>query len=281
MNHDAAALIGRDWAEFLALLDGVDWVTPTRLEGWSVEDLARHVHWGMTLEADALELAAGHHETGDGPMGDGATGDGATGDGATGGGATGGGATGGGAVGGRRAAGQELVGPPAQIVPAVRCARARLLRALAAMTTKAAAVLPMPYGDVPLELALQICVMEAAVHRSDLAHALGRDDRLTSGTHAPAAAVLQAFWPALAADAAVTPPPGTSFLLRGSSVAVEAEYDGTAWGTPSGPHAVVISGDDDAVLLAAYGRGPVEAAGITIDGDLTLAHRLKEFVPGP
>jgi uncharacterized protein (TIGR03083 family) len=261
MNHDAAALIAREWAAFLDLLDGAAWDAPTRLAGWSVEDLARHVHWGMTLEADALELAAGHRETGDAATGDAATGDAAVGD--------------------RRAAGQDLVGPPARIVPAVSRARARLLRALAAMPTGAAAVLPMPYGDVPLALALQIFVMEAAMHRSDLSHALGRDDRLTPGTHAPAAAVLQAFWPALAADAAVAPPPGTSFLLRGSSVAVEAGYDGTAWGAPTGPHAVVISGDDDAVLLAGYGRIPVGTARVRVHGDPELARRLKAFVPGP
>jgi hypothetical protein len=44
---------------------------------------------------------------------------------------------------------------------------------------------------------------------------------------------------------------------------------------------VIISGDDDAVLLAGYGRVPVEAATVRIDGDVTLARRLKEYVPGP
>ena len=244
MTDDAARLIAREWAAFLELLDGTSWDAPTRLAGWTVEDLARHVHWGMTLEADALELASG---TG----------------------------------GERRAVGVELEGPRDQIVPALRRARARLLAALAAVPTEPGTVLPMPYGDVPLELGLQVFVMEAAVHRSDLAHALGADGLLAPDAHASAATVLQAFWPALAAAAVTAPPPGTGFLLRGTTVQVEAEYDGAGWGPPSGPHAVVISGDDDAVLLAGYGRVPMDAAPVSVDGDPALARRLKEFVPGP
>jgi uncharacterized protein (TIGR03083 family) len=263
VNDDAATLIGRDWAAFLDLLDGVDWAAPTRLEGWTVEDLARHVHWGMTLETDALELASlgGGRDEGRRAAGDDAAGRVA--------------------VPGRRATGSDLVGPRPAIVPALQLARERLLRALAAVPSETATVLPMPYGDVPLELGLQVFVMEAAVHRSDLAHALGRDERLGPGSHAPAAAVLQAFWPALAAGSPVAPPAGTGFLLRGSSVAVEAEFDGAAWGPPTGPHAVVISGDDDAVLLAGYGRIPLGTVGIRVDGDQELAWRLKEYVPGP
>ncbi|GAA4287820.1 maleylpyruvate isomerase family mycothiol-dependent enzyme [Georgenia daeguensis] len=254
MNDDAASLIGRDWASFLDLLDGAGWETPTRLQGWTVEDLARHVHWGMTLEADALELLAAR-SAGEavGPAGE--------------------------AV--RTARGDPLEAPREQIVAALRGARGRLLRALAAAPSDPAALVPMPYGDLPLAFAVQIFVMEAAVHRSDLAHAVGADDRLGPGTHAPAAAVLQAFWPVLAADATAVPPTGTGFLLRGTSVVVEAEYDGVAWAAPTGPHAVVISGEDDEVLLAGYGRVPVEAARVRIDGDVALARRLKEYVPGP
>jgi len=140
----------------------------------------------------------------------------------------------------------------------------------------------MPYGDVPLGLALQVFVMEAALHRSDLAHAVDADDRLAVGAHAAAATVLQAFCPALAVDAGSRPPPaGTGFLLQGTTVRVEAEFDGAAWAAPTGPHAVVISGDDDAVLLAGYGRVPVEAAQLSVYGDAALARRLKEYVPGP
>ena len=266
MNVDAASLIGRDWASFVDLLDGTGWETPTRLEGWSVEDLARHVHWGMTLEADALELAAERSAAEANPVGEASPTEAAL-------------ASVGEAA--RTARGEPLEAPREQIVTALRGARARLLRALAAAPSAGGAPVPMPYGDMPLAFALQIFVMEAAVHRSDLAHAVGADDRLGTGTHAAAAAVLQTFWPVLAAGATAVPPAGTGFLLRGTSVAVEAEYDGAAWAAPTVPHAVVISGDDDAVLLAGYGRVPLEAAGLRIDGDLTLARRLKEYVPGP
>jgi uncharacterized protein (TIGR03083 family) len=251
MNDDAQRLVAQEWAAFLELLESAGWDTPTRLEGWTVEDLARHVHWGMTLEADALELAS---RGGDAPSAGGSA---------------------------RRAEGVPFEGAREHLPSALRRARERLLAALAAVPTGPGTVLPMPYGDVPLGLALQVFVMEAALHRSDLAHAVGADDRLAIGTHAAAATVLQAFWPALAVDAVAVPPPGTGFLLRGTTVRVEAEFDGAAWAAPTGPHAVVISGDDDAVLLAGYGRVPVEAAQLSVYGDAALARRLKEYVPGP
>ncbi|WNB87139.1 maleylpyruvate isomerase N-terminal domain-containing protein [Cellulomonas sp. ATA003] len=84
-----AALIRAEWAGFLALLDGAlregtlpdgspgevpaevpgavrggspdgartVWDRPSRLAGWTVEDLVRHVHWGTTLETAGLRLA--------------------------------------------------------------------------------------------------------------------------------------------------------------------------------------------------------------------------------
>jgi hypothetical protein len=35
------------------------------------------------------------------------------------------------------------------------------------------------------------------------------------------------------------------------------------------------------VLLFAYGRLPLDGAGLTVTGDRDLAVRFKEFVPGP
>ncbi|WP_043500316.1 hypothetical protein [Georgenia sp. SUBG003] len=222
----------------------------------------------MTLEADALELAAERAGAAGEGEGEARGGGGGELDGRA-------------PAPGRRAEGTTFAEARELLPRALGRAHERLLTALAAVPGGPGTVLPMPYGDVPLGLALHVFVMEAALHRSDLAHAVGGESRLTTGTHAAAAAVLQAFWPALAADAVVAPPPGTAFLLRGTSVRVEAEYDGAAWVSPTGPHAVVISGDDDAVLLAGYGRVPVEAAAVSVEGDVALARRLKEYVPGP
>lgn len=263
--------VGRDWAAFIDLLDAAGpgvWSIPTRLEGWDVAGLARHAHWGMTLEAEALELAAANvaaaraassadsADAAGTPADDDHDPD-------------------------RRARGIQHDGPVETLVPALRAARDRLLAALAAAPTDPGAVAPMPYGDLPMALALHIFVMEAAMHRSDLAHALGDDDRLHPGTHAAAAGVLQTLWGTLAAAALTAPPAGTGFELRGDAVVVAAEYTRDGWTEPTRAPAVVIGGDDDAVLLAAYGRLPLTSPRLRLQGDRELALRLKEFLPGP
>ena len=243
----AVGLVREEWTRFVTTLAaaGPDiWDRPTRLVGWTVEDLARHVHWGTTLEADGLRLAA----SGDaGP-----------------------------------AAGTPLDGPREEIVPALRGAVSRLVEELERMPEPPAGSVPMPYGDLPMALALQVFVMEAAMHGSDLADAAGDGGgTLPEAAHGSCAAVLQAFLPPLAAGAPAVPPPGTTILLTGATVRIEAGFDGSRWGPPAGKPSVVVTGSDDAVLLYAYGRVPFEKADLTVTGDRELAVRLKEFLPGP
>lgn len=268
--------VGRDWAAFIDLLDAAGpgvWSVPTRLEGWDVAGLARHAHWGMTLEAEALELAAANAANAAAPTANAAVAANAADSAGT------------PAVDhrdpDRRARGIQHDGPVETLVPALRAARARLLAALAAAPSDPGAIAPMPYGDLPMTLALHIFVMEAAMHRSDLAHALGDDDRLHPGTHAAAAGVLQILWGTLAAAALTAPPAGTGFELRGEAVVVAAEYTPDGWAEPTRAPAVVIGGDDDAVLLAAYGRLPLTSPRLRLQGDRELALRFKEFLPGP
>ncbi len=143
----------------------------------------------------------------------------------------------------------------------------------------------MPYGEVPMALALRIFVMEAAVHTSDLADAVpvgGRSgDSLPAGARRSCAAVFQAFWPVLAAAATVLPAAGTTVSLVGPTVRLEGTFDGAAWGPVAGEPSVVVEGEDDGVLLLAYGRTPFEKADLTVTGDRELAARFKDFVPGP
>ncbi len=243
----ATGLVRAEWTRFVATLAaaGPDvWERPTRLAGWTVEDLARHVHWGTTLEADGLRLASA------------------------------------GAAG--PAAGTALEGPRDGIVPALHRAVDTLVQLLERVPEPATGSMPMPYGELPMALALQVFVMEAAMHGSDLADAVGAGrDTLPAGTHESCAAVLQAFLPALAAGAPAVPPPGTTILLTGTTVRIEAGFDGSGWGPPAGEPSVVVEGSDDAVLLYAYGRVPLEEAGLGVTGDRELAARLKEFLPGP
>ena len=246
----ATELVRTEWTRFVDTLSSGEpdvWERPTRLAGWTVEDLARHVHWGITLEADGLRLAAA---SAPGP-----------------------------------AAGTPLEGPRQEIVPALRRAVADLVQLMANVSEPGGGVVPMPYGDVPLTLALRVFVMEAAIHGSDLADAVplsGRDGTtLPAEARRSSAAVFQAFWPALAAEATVMPAPGTTVRLSGPTVRMEGTFDGTAWGPVSAEPTVVVEGNDDAVLLYAFGRLPWEKADLRVTGDRALADRFKEFVPGP
>jgi uncharacterized protein (TIGR03083 family) len=246
----ATDLVRAEWTHFVEALSTAGpevWDRPTRLAGWTVEDLARHVHWGTTLEADGLALASS------------------------------------GAAG--PAAGAVLDGPREAIVPALRTAVELLVHRLEELPEPVPATVPMPYGGLPTGLALQVFVMEAAMHGSDLADAVpaaGRaGDSLPPGSHLSCAAVFQAFWPAFAASATSRPAPGTAIRLTGSTVRMEAAYDGTAWGPASAEPCVVVAGNDDAVLLIAYGRLPLEKADLTVTGDRELAVRFKSLVPGP
>lgn len=246
----ATRLVRDRWTRFADILSGAGpevWDRPTRLTGWTVEDLARHVHWGTTLESDGLALVRSGEA--------------------------------------RTAEGTPLEGPREAIVPALRKASGVLVQCLEQVPEPPTGGVPMPYGELPMAMALQVFVMEAAVHTSDLADAVptadGGGDALPAEARASCAAVFQAFWPAFAAAAPTAPPAGTSIRLAGPTVAVEGAFDGTAWGPLSGEPAALVAGGDDAVLLFAYGRLPFERAGLTVTGDRELAVRFKEFVPGP
>jgi len=271
MTTDAADRIAHEWGAVTAALSalvattdatdaadgahGADaaWELPTRLPGWSVADLARHIHWGVTLEADGLGLV--------------------------------------GTDGTRRAHGREHAGPAADLPDAVRAAVETLVQRARALPDDAAAVVPMPYGDVPLAVALDVFVMEAAVHRSDLAHALaaaghpaaglaGPGDELTPATVASTAAFLQGWWDVLATGAP-RPPAGTSIRLEGTSTAVTSRFAAGAWAPFDGPATTTVRGDDSAVLLFALGRIPLDDARLSVVGEGQHAARLKEYLPGP
>jgi len=246
----AAELVRTEWTRFADALDaaGPDvWDRPTRLAAWTVEDLARHVHWGTTLEADGLALAAAGQP---GP-----------------------------------AAGTPLEGSREEIVPALRRSFAVLAGHLGQLSEPVSGAVPMPYGELPMALALRVFVMEAALHTSDLADAVPVDgrsgDALPAGARRSCAAVFQAFWPTLAAAATVVPAAGTTVRLVGPTVLLEGSFDGAAWGPGVGEPSVALEGADDAVLLFAYGRLPFEKADLTVTGDSEVGGRFKDYVPGP
>lgn len=256
----ATEVVAAEWDRLLRLLDDADALLdrPTALAGWTVEDLARHVHWGMTLEADGLRLLVAPGD----PLPE------------------------------ARAHGTTFTGPRAGLLPALRVARRALVdRLTATQDAPEDALVPMPYGPLPLALARQVFVMEAAMHSYDAAAALdgdgtgvrlgGADHEHRDSTVLPAcAAVLQAFWPALA-SAGSAPAPGTGIALEGSTVRIGARFGHGGWGPLVGAPDVVLRGPDEPLLLLAYGRLALGAVPVEVVGDRELAERFKELVPGP
>lgn len=245
---NARAAIDGEIARSLELLGGIpDWSTPTRLAGWSVADLAGHMAWGQALQADAWrKLAAGDSST--------------------------------------TAGAPELsTTDPTAVTAALAAANAELGEALAAVSDDdvAAGVCAMPYGTLPAGFVLLLATMEAGVHRSDLAAAVGEDDGLTDATVAAATAVLGGALPMLGAGGDGTAPEGTSVALQAPGIELVAvrQAEGWAVAAPEGPPTTTISGSASDVVLFALGRRPASA--LQVDGDPVGAERFKAWFPGP
>lgn len=245
--------VPREWARFRSLVsstDGSTWSAPTRLAGWTVRDLAAHAVWGISMEADALRRrrteAAGRAEG--------------------------------------RTVGEEA-GPQA-ILDELDGARHVLAAEVAELTEGDLETLaPLPYGDVPVGLFSQILVMEAGIHTSDLAAALGQDDALAPDVVVATEVFVRTFLPVVAGSASDTPASDLAVSLRGPTVALTFRHRDGSWhvpdpGEPVDP-AVTVHGDDSTVLLFALGRVPDTHPGLTFSGDRGLASRIKAWLPGP
>jgi uncharacterized protein (TIGR03083 family) len=247
------AAIDREWKRFVEMLTsagGAGWSRPTRCEGWAIADLARHVHWGTSMEADAFRRsrtsASGRAE-------------------------------------GREAGASA---PWDDVRDAVGRHRAELVSEIDELIAQdlVDSELPLPYADVPAPLALQIFVMEAGVHTSDLAAALAQDDALADDVAAATWVVLGAFVPLFAAGAASTDAPADGVIVRlaGSTSDIRLAFRAGEWVVgPSGEPDVTISADDSPVLLFALGRIPLEDPRLRVDGDRDLAAGFKRYIPGP
>jgi hypothetical protein len=132
-------------------------------------------------------------------------------------------------------------------------------------------------------MALQIFVMEAGVHTSDLAAAIDHGDALADDVASATWVFLTAFLPALAVAATLMPPPGLVLKLAGATSELVLTYEPGGWsvGETDVKPRTVIAGNDSTVLLFALGRRPVTDPGLKIDGDAEFAARFKRYVPGP
>ena len=243
----ARTSIAGETAKSVALLQAVaDPNAPTRLDGWSVADLGRHLAWGQALQADAWrKLGAGDPSVASAP--------------------------------------EPTATDVATIVATLTFAGADLGTALAAVSDEqvAGGVCAMPYGTLPAGLVLLLATLEAGVHRSDLAAAVGEDDALAEETVAATTVVLGATLPMLGAAGDGSAPEGMSVALRASGVDLVAVRTEAGWtvGDGAGDPTTTISGTPSDVVLFALGRRAAEA--MDVDGDPAGASRFKAWFPGP
>lgn len=250
-HDDVRRILVREWGSVVDLLGTLDdevWHGPTRLSGWTVADLARHVVWGVSMEADALRRGrAGVHEV---------------------------------------AQGETLVdhSGPDEVVQALTNATSSLYAEVAALSPDDAAVVcPMPHGETPLRLALDIFVFEAGIHASDFAHAVGQDRPLAGDVAPVVATVLGLFLPAFAAMGDSAAPRPSSFCLRGDTLRLDGTWSeaGLVMGATDSAPTWTVTGDDSSMLLFAVGRLDVDDPRLTVTGSTELARDFKGHVPGP
>jgi uncharacterized protein (TIGR03083 family) len=239
--------IDAETARSLELLRTTDWSTPTRLAGWSVADLARHLVGGQAMQASAWRhVAAGDSTT--------------------------------------MAASPELDATDAAAVEAALvAANAELSTALGAVTDdqSASALCAMPYGTLPAPFVLLLATMEAGVHRSDLAAAAADDDTLSELTIEAATAVLGGALPMLGAAGDGTAAPGTSIALRAPGFELAALRSDDGWSVQPAlaePTTTIVGSASDVVLFALGRRA---AASMDVTGDQAGADRFKAWFPGP
>lgn len=243
----ARAAIAREWrraSDLLRHTPDAGWSAQTRCAKWSLADLVAHGCWGTSFEADGLRRA----RTGSGGVAEGDDGGG-------------------------------------DLAPDVL--RARLAAGSDALVGEMDAFIaqpheravPMPYGELPIPLAFEVFTMEAGLHTSDIAAAIGEDDRLEPDVCRAALRFLEVF-------GSVMVDPDAAGLDQVQTVGLRCSQGGVRFVLGDGQGTVdrleattTISGDDSDVILFAFGRHPL--GNLEVEGDQQLAARFKDFVAGP
>ena len=232
----------------IALLEGapVDaWDLPTRCPPWAVRDLVAHLAIAPAVLANACAAWATEQSTAD----------------------------------------PEAVDPtlsPGAILQTVRERRDRLADEVA-MLTEADLDSPFPADPVrglvlPGRAVLRLALVEIGIHRSDLAAAVGGYPSLSSAVIEAAAEVVPT-WLIFGSEAAKRPKALVSYELTGQTAKFSFTYE-HGWTLEETPQpAASLAGSDSDVILFLFGRiGP---NALTASGDLGLAARLKDYLPGP
>jgi uncharacterized protein (TIGR03083 family) len=243
---DVRAVIAREWSRYVALLRSMqpaDWDRPTRLAGWSVRDLVAHTVWGASMEADAMR----RWRTGDRQRTE-----------------------------GRNV--EPTLMPQELLAVQVSCCDELAAELSRLGCGDPAQPVPMPYGDVPVDVVLDVFAMEAGVHAHDLGATLGDGRPLGHDVVQATANVLAAFLPTLASTDEA-PVDGTTVRLRAPGVDLALCRADGGWSTcvRSDDDDTISAADASVLMLFALGRAPAES----VTGPVAVRERFKTWFPGP
>lgn len=149
---------------------------------------------------------------------------------------------------------------------------------------------PMPFGVVPTPVALQIAVVEYAMHRVDLEHCTTRpDSELPDDAATTYIDMIPGILPMLAARSEQPPTGPLAFRFTTPEATHTLTFDGQQW-APTDTHdptdttdATVchITGSAADVAMFYMGRLTTDDARLTITGHTDAADHFKQYFPGP
>ena len=221
------------------------WSAPTKLPGWQVLDLGRHLVWGQDLQAAAWrQLRAGATEA-------------------------------------LIPSHPDI--DAQQVVIDLRRAHRGFDQELADVSAEnLQQECPMPYGMIPATLVLQIAAMEIGVHHFDLCTSLGTDHELSDEVTTAGLSLVPLLLGAtdLAPTSGVAL--GTSYQFTGGRLNASVRLTDHGWvldegGTPT----CDIRGQDAALLLFIVGRLAPDDHRLTVTGSAQQAAMFKTYFPGP
>jgi len=239
--------------DLLASLTDDRWDAPVRCVGWRVSDLAAHVTGAGRGQAEGLRRAAAGITD------------------------------------------LAVLDPPAardprSLLAELKESRDKLMAALYDVQPSVlAGTVPLPFGLLPTQVALQVVALEYGFHRNDLEWALGREVPLAEDMSATLLAILPGLLPMLAGGspvsaAGIVPAGQVSFRLVAPSGRLLVAHAEDGWSMAPDPGGAPVScevhGDDSSVALFVMGRIGADHPGLTVT-DQATARVFKQYFPGP
>jgi uncharacterized protein (TIGR03083 family) len=161
---------------------------------------------------------------------------------------------------------------------ALRRSQAKAIEVQGQLTdAHAGQLVPLPIGTFPLEIALDVILLEYGVHRWDIARALDPKAELSPAASACVLRLAPAFISFFAADPPSTP---IGYRLQADSSTIDVSLRDGAWVLEaSNVPTTVVRGSDSAVSLFALGRIGAREPSLSVEGD--DAATFKTWFPGP